>query len=238
MNIAIILAAGDSERLQPTHHPSRKNHRRGINKIFYRIRGKPLIFYTISAFEKHPQIKKIILVVKKTDFRRFFSLIKKYKFKKIAKIVGGEKERQDSAFNGLKAVEDLEAKPRDLILFHNGANPLVSQNEITNVIKTSEKYKAALVGQPARNTIKEVAKDKFVIRTVDRKKIFLAQTPQAIEYNLAKEAFEKAFKDKFKATDDVSLVERLGKKVKMVPCSYKNIKVTTKEDLEIIKRLL
>ena len=73
---------------------------------------------------------------------------------------------------------------------------------------------------------------------MNRKKIFLAQTPQAIEYNLAKEAFEKAFKDKFKATDDVSLVERLGKKVKMVPCSYKNIKATTKEDLEIIKRLL
>jgi len=73
MTIAIILAAGDSKRV------------RGINKIFYRISGKPLIFYTIRAFEKHPQIKKIILVAKKTDFRRFFSLIKKYKFKKIAK---------------------------------------------------------------------------------------------------------------------------------------------------------
>jgi len=226
MNVAIILAAGDSERTK------------GINKIFYKIKGKPLIFYTISVLEKHLQIKKIILVTKKGDFKKFFSLIKKYKFKKVTAVIEGGKERQDSAFNGLRTVERLKARPGDLILFHNGANPLVSQEEIGKVIKAAKKYKAALVGQPAKDTIKEINKNGFLVRTIDRKKIFLAQTPQVIEYNLAKKAFERALEKKFKETDDVSLVERLGEKVKIVPCSYKNIKITTKNDLKIIEAFL
>ena len=227
MNFAIILAAGDSERMHPLRgYP--------IDKIFYPVKKKPLIFYTILAFEKHPKVKKIILVIKKTDFKRFFSLVKKYKLKKIASVVKGGRRRQDSAFNGLKMTEILGAKSGDLILFHNGCNPLVSQNEITNVIQAAKKYKAALVGQPARDTIKEVAKNGLITRTIDRKKIFLAQTPQVIEYKLAKRAFEEARREKFYGTDDVSLVERLGKRVKIVRASFKNIKVTYPEDLEFV----
>lgn len=223
MNIAIILAAGNSKRMI------------GIDKIFFKIKRKPLIFYTIRVFEKHPEIKKIVLVVKRSDFKKFFSLIRNYKIKKVLTIIEGGKERQDSAFNGLKILEKFGAKAGDLILFHNGANPLVSQNEISAVIKAARKYQAALLGQPAKDTIKEINKDGILVKTIDRKKIFLAQTPQVIEYNLAKLAFEKASKENFRGTDDVSLVERLGRKVKTVPCSSKNLKVTTREDLEIVK---
>lgn len=226
MNIAIILAAGKSRRL------------RGIDKIFYKIREKPLIFYTLLAFEKNPRINKIILVVRKKDFRRFFALIKKYKFKKIMTVIKGGKERQDSAFNGLKTAESLGAKSGDLILFHNGANPLISQKEISDVIKAAKKYKAALVAQPIKDTVKKISKEGFVLETVDRKNIYSAQTPQVIEYNLAKTALERAFEKNFYGTDDVLLVEKMGKKVKVIPCSYKNIKVTNKEDLEIIKTFL
>jgi len=153
-------------------------------------------------------------------------------------VVRGGKERQESAFNGLRAAKNLGVRLGDLILFHNGANSLVSSKEISEVIKAAKKYKAALVGQPARDTIKEITKNRFITKTINRKKIFLAQTPQVIEYNLAKKAFEKAQQEKFEGTDDVSLVERLGKKVKAISCSYKNIKVTTKEDLKIIETLL
>lgn len=226
MNIAIILAAGQSRRLK------------GINKIFFQIKGKPLIFYTLCAFEKHPQIQQILLVVKKNDFKKFFFLIEKYRFKKINLIVEGGKERQDSAFNGLKMVEKLGAKSGDLILFHNSCNPLVSKTEISKVIKAAKKYKAALVGQLAKDTIKEIDKNEFIKKTIDRKKIFLAQTPQVIEYKLAKMAFEKAFAEKFYGTDDVSLVERLGKKVKIVQGSFKNIKVTYPEDLKFVENQL
>ncbi len=226
MNIAIILAAGDGERM------------RRINKIFYRIKGKPLIFYTIKAFEKHPQVDGIILLAKASNSKKFFSLIKKYGFKKIKLVAKGGKKRQDSAFNGLKAAEKLGAKSGDLILFHNGANPLVSQNEITDVIRAAKKYRVALVAQSTKDTIKERDKNGFVVRTIGREKIFLAQTPQVIEYILAKRAFEEAFAQKFYGTDDVSLVEKLGVKPKIVPASSKNIKVTYLEDLKFIESQL
>lgn len=222
MNIAIILTAGESRRIKP------------INKIFYRIKGRPLLLHTILVFEKHSQIQKIILVAKKSDFPKIISLVKKYNLKKVAIIVEGGKERQDSAFNGLKAAGKIGAKKNDLILFHNGANPLISRKEINEIIKITKKHKAALIGHFARDTVKETDNKGFVSRTIDRKKIFLAQTPQAIEYNLAKKAFEKAKRDKFYGTDDVSLVERMGLKVKVVQGSFKNIKATYPEDLEFI----
>jgi len=243
MNIAIILAAGNSQRM------------RGINKIFYQVKKKPLIFYTISVFEKHPQIQKIILVVRKGNETKFNSLIKQCQFKKIVAVVQGGKERQNSAFKGLKIAEKLGVKSKDLILFHNAANPLILKKEVSNVIKAAKKYGTALLAQPAKDTIKKVDKNNFIINTLDRKEIYLAQTPQVIEYELAKKAFKTAFEQKFYGTDGVSLVERLlkepsalfdtthfrrlGKKrVKVVPCSYKNIKVTFKEDLKIVKALL
>jgi 2-C-methyl-D-erythritol 4-phosphate cytidylyltransferase len=222
MNIVIILTAGVSKRMK------------GLDKIFCRIKNKPLIFYTISVFESHPQVGKIILVSRKNNFKRLHLLIKKYKFRKVVAITQGGKERQESASYGLNAAKSAGARQGDLILFHNGANPLISNKEIEEVIGAAKKYKAALVGQFARDTIKKISKNYFVIKTIDRKKIFLAQTPQVIEYSLAKKAFEKAMTENFRGTDDVSLVERLGKKVKIVPCSYKNIKVTTRDDLKTI----
>lgn len=220
MKIAVILASGKSKRM------------RGIDKIFYSVKKKPLVLFPILTFEKHPQIQKIILVAEKSNFKKFLSLAKKYRLKKLAMIVEGGKERQDSSFRGLKAAEKLGAKTGDLILFHNGANPLVSQKEISQVIKAAKRYGAALVGQLSRDTVKETDKKGFLVKTIDRKKIFLAQTPQAIEYQLAKKAFKKAVLENFYGTDDVSLVERLKKKVKAVPASSRNIKITYPEDLE------
>ena len=135
-------------------------------------------------------------------------------------------------------VEKLGAKSGDLILFHNSCNPLVSKKEISKVIKAAKEHKAALVGQLSKDTVKEIDKNEFTIRTIDRKKIFLAQTPQVIEYNLAKKAFIRAYQENFYGTDDVSLIERLGKKVKVVQGSFKNIKVTYPEDLKFIESQL
>ena len=225
-NIAILLAAGGSTRIRP------------INKMFYRIKGRPLLLYTILVLEKHPEIQKIILVARESDFPKIISLVKKYNLKKLAIIIEGGKKRQDSAFNGLKAATKIGAKKGDLILFHNGANPLVSSEEISEIIRITKKHKAALIGHFARDTVKETDNRGFVSRTIDRKKIFLAQTPQVIEYNLAKRAFEKAKKDKFYGTDDVSLVERMGLKVKVVPGGLHNIKVTFAADLDFVKFLL
>lgn len=225
MNIAIILAAGKSRRMK------------GIDKIFFRIKGRPLAFYTLKIFETHPQIQKIILVGKGENLRKLSLLARKYRFKKISSVIEGGKERQDSALRGLQAIEK-SAKPRDLILFHNAANPLVLPEEINKVIRAARKHGAALLGQPAKDTLKKIDKNSLILQTVPRKNIYLAQTPQVIEYKLAKEVFGKAAKDGFQGTDDVSLVERTGKPVKIVPCSYRNVKITTRDDLKIAESFI
>ena len=226
MNFAIILAAGQGKRM------------RGTNKLFFKIKGKPLIFYTIRAFEKHPQINKIILVIRKKEVGRFLSLIKKYNLKKICATVAGGKERQDSALAGFKIAESLGARKEDLLLFHNGANPLVTGKEILKALKMAKKYGAAVVGRKAKDTIKEIDNKSFVIKTLERKNIFLAQTPQVLEYALAEKAFKMSRKKGYKKTDDVGLIEIMGERPKAVPCSSRNIKVTTKDDLKIIEAFL
>ncbi len=226
MNTTIILAAGNSERTNK------------INKIFYQISKKPLVYYTIQVFEKHPEIQEIILVIKKDDLPEFNSLVKKYNFKKIKAITFGGEKRQVSAFNGLKMAEKLETKKGDLVLFHNGVNPLVSQEEISEVILKAKECGAALVAQPLKDSLKRSKEGELVKKNIPRENLWLAQTPQAIEYDLAKKSFEKAQKDKFYGTDDVSLVERIGGEIKIVSCSHKNFKITFEEDLEIAKKLL
>jgi 2-C-methyl-D-erythritol 4-phosphate cytidylyltransferase len=226
-NIVILLAAGRGKRVGSS-----------INKVLIPVKKKPLLFHTLLVFERHSQVNKIIIVAQKIDFSPFQKIVEKYNFKKVIAIVKGGRERQDSAIAGLKMAERIGAKDSDLILFHNAANPLVSSKEISEVIKWAKKYKAALLAQPLRDTLKKGTKNNFIIETIKRENLWLAQTPQVIEYKLVKEAFRKAIKDKFYGTDDVSLIEHLGKKVKIVPCSYKNIKVTTKEDFKIVANFI
>ncbi len=247
MNIAIILGAGNSIRIGGK-----------TNKVFLKIAGKPLIYWTIRTFEKHKLVSGIISVVKKKEFAQMRKIVKDYSFSKIIFIVKGGKMRQDSAYQGLKAIENvsretfvgvdpcvypnsiqrLKIKKSDIVLFHNAANPLVSQEEITKVIAAAKKHGAALVAQPVKDTVKQINNGLFVKKTLDRRKLWLAQTPQAIKYELAKTAFGIAKKQGFYGTDDVSLVERLGKRVKIIPASWQNIKVTTKEDLVFAEKWL
>ena len=228
MNIAIILAAGMGRRMG-----------KGKNKVFLNLRKRPIIFYTINAFEKNPKIKSIILVTREEEITDFLNLSQKYKFKKIKTIIAGGKERQDSAYNALKFLEkELNQNNKSVIVFHNGANPFVTQKEINQSIEEAKKYGACVVAHPAKDTIKEIDSKGLVIKTLDRKKLWNMQTPQTICFNLAIQAFSKAYKDNFLGTDDVSLVERMGKKVKIVHGSSHNFKITTPLDMELAKIII
>ena len=130
----------------------------------------------------------------------------------------------------------MDAKPGDIILFHNGCNPLVPRAEVFKIIRAAQKNKTAVLAWSARDTIKKAGRNKFVEKTISREGIYLAQAPQAIEFNLAKRVFKKAFIDSFKSTEDVTLVERLGEKVKIIPTNFKNIKITYPEDINFIKQ--
>ena len=224
MNFAIIVAAGKSKRMK-----------KGTNKVFLPLLNKPMIYYTIKTFQECNLIGEIIIVTQKNDIKKISEINKKYNFSKIRNIVAGGNERQDSVYNGLMSIKN--AKNNDVIVVHNGSNPLVKENEIVECVNTAKKHGAAVSGFPLKDTIKKISNG-FVEKTIDRNGIYQVQTPQAIKYGMLVDAFENAKKNKLKFTDDVSLVEARGKKVKIVECSYENMKITTPEDLKIAEAIL
>lgn len=228
MNIAVILASGVGKRMKA-----------GKNKVLLELSGKPIIYYTILAFQKNPKVKEIIIVARRDEFGRMRSLAAKYKFSKVKSVVPGGKERQHSGYNALqflKTRRDINAN--DIVLFQNGANPFATQDEISACIRGAKKHGACVVAHPAKDTIKEVNWEGLVVRTLDRKKLWNMQTPQAIRFGLACRAFEKAHKRKYLGTDDVDLVEKIGGKVKVIEASEHNFKITNPLDLEIVKIIL
>ena len=224
MNFAIIVAAGKSRRMG-----------KNANKVFLSLLNKPMIYYTIKIFQDCQAIDEIIIVTQKNDIKRINEIKNQYNFNKIKNIVVGGKERQNSVYNGLMSINN--AKNQDVIVVHNGSNPLVKENEIAECINAAKKYGAAVAGFQLKDTIKKIKKD-FVVKTIDRTNVFQVQTPQAIKYGLFAEAFKNANKTKLRFTDDVSLVEAMGKKAKIVDCSYENIKITTNDDLRIAEGIL
>lgn len=228
MNIAIILASGVGKRMKV-----------GENKTLLELDNKPLIYYAIKNFEKSKLISKIVLVVREGEEKYFNDIVKKYNFKKIIAVISGGEERQYSAHNGIKFIEDKFGKFKKMIvLFHNGANPFVSQNEIKNVVTEALKYGAAAVAHKTKDTIRRVNDANLSSGVIEREGLWNMQTPQAIEFSLAKRVFKKAQEDNFLGTDDVSLVERLGKKVKIIEASENNFKITTPLDLELARIVL
>ncbi len=223
MNIAIIVAGGKGKRM----------HTR-INKLFLLLNKEPIILHTLNKFQNCKSINKIILVINPGDKNKFRSIIKSSNLKKITRIVDGGIERQDSAYNGIKAIG--KAEDDDIILIHNAANPFVDEAAINNCISAAKKYGASVVGFPAKDTIK-VVEGGFVKQTIGRRLLWQVQTPQAMKYFLAKKAFERAYADKFYGTDDVSLVERLGGSVKAVYCPRENIKITEPYDLAYANKM-
>ncbi len=223
MAIAIITAAGTGKRMNHT-----------TNKILLSLADKPIIYWTIKAFDDCKSINDIVVVVNRGDKIEITNIIKKSNFKKVRTIVEGGERRQESVHNGLNAID---ANDDDIILIHNGANPFVSEKLIEDVIKAADEFGAAGPANPARDTIKEVDKDNFVVKTLDRSKLRNMQTPQAIKYSVAKKAFQQAVKDGFYGTDDLALVERLGERVKIVKNEAENIKITYPLDLKFANLL-
>lgn len=197
-----------------------------------------VIYHAIKAFEQHQSVTKIIIVTAKGDIETMEKIVDKYKFGKVEAIVAGGKKRQDSVYQGLNYLREAGAAKSDLVLIHNGGNPLVSDKDITDSIREAKKHGAAVCAQPARDTIKKVSASGVVRQTLDRSQLWTMQTPQTIKFGLALEAFDKAYRAGFYGTDDVSLVERLGKRVKVVPCSAENIKITYSADLDFARAVL
>lgn len=210
-----------------------------ISKQYLFLAGKPILAHTVALFEHHPQVDNIYLVVPEGDIDYCQQeIVEQYGFSKVKSVVAGGKERQDSVLNGLKALErdGLDQLERP-ILIHDGARPLFDSSVLTQLIDIVAKWGACAVGVPVKDTIKDV-EDRQIMGSPDRKRLWHAQTPQAFQYGLLRQAFTRAEEDGFCGTDDASLVERIGHRVQMLEGNYRNIKVTTPEDLLIATALL
>ncbi len=219
--IAIVLAAGSGVRMKST-----------INKHLLPLAGKPVIVHTLLAFERCAAIDAIVLVTSAENSEAYRALIAEYNITKVSRIVLGGETRQASAHNGIRAAEVC-----DVILIHDGARPLIAQQEIEAVIRDAAEYGGAVVAVPAKDTTVRV-REGFIAAQLDRSTLWQVQTPQGFKADIIREAYEIAARDGVQSTDDTGLVTRLGKMVKITPGSYANIKITTLEDLVIAEALL
>ncbi len=201
-----------------------------VCKQYLMLGDKPVVVHTLQAFDDQPLIEAMVLVVGPCDIEHVKdSIVRRYEFKKPVMMVEGGRERQQSVYNGLKAL--MRFGDVEIAVIHDGVRPFVTGQMIRDSICAAERYGAAVVGVPVKDTIKKVDNEQFVVCTPERSRLWLVQTPQAFKYHLIWEAHEKALQDGFCGTDDAMLVERLGHPVKMVMGSYCNIKITTREDL-------
>jgi 2-C-methyl-D-erythritol 4-phosphate cytidylyltransferase len=198
-------------------------------KQMLELGGVPLLVHTLKRFEACNAVDQVILVLQPNLTSEVLSLMPKHNLKKIIRVVGGGAERQDSVYRGLQVVN---AETAGIVLVHDAARPFIQPDEIRAVIERAENKGAAIMASPAVDTIKQV-KQSTIRRTLNRQFIYLAQTPQAFRYAIIKEAYDRAFAEGFRATDDAQLVERLGHKVSVVEGSQVNIKITRPFDLKI-----
>ncbi len=216
---AIILAAGMGSRMGL-----------GYNKIFFDFK-KPLICYTIEAFENNDDINEIVIVCAKDEEKKFNEILNKQNYKKISKIVEGGKTRQDSSKIG------VENSGGDIVIIQDGARPFTTQEIISNSIKGAKDFGSVIVAVPCKDTVKLAKEEELIEKTVDRSRLWMAQTPQVFQHDIILKAHQDAKDSSFVGTDEASLIERMGGEVKLVMGSYNNIKITTEEDL-LLARLI
>ena len=218
----IVAAAGKGSRMQADQ-----------NKIFLEYAGSPVLAHTLSTLERCPLIAEIIIVTSECDIMGCQDIVRQFGISKVKTITVGGETRQDSVRNALAEL----ASDTDIVLIHDAARSLVRQQVIENVICDVTRYGAAAPGVPCKSTLKEADADGIICATPDRSRMYEIQTPQGFTYELIIRAHENAVAQNLVGTDDCYLVEQLGHRVKISEGDYRNMKITTPEDLLIAECL-
>lgn len=211
----VIVAAGNSSRMM------------GIDKQFATLLGIPLLARTLMAFEKSQYVSSIVVVTQEEKIADIKRLAEKYMISKLYAIAQGGDCRETSVANGLKSLPENTAKA----LVHDGARPLVSQEIIKNTVEALKTNDCVACGVKVKDTIKKVGPDGFCTQTVERDNLISIQTPQGVNVEKFLDVAKQTNLDRF--TDDTSVMEFAGVKTKLVDGDYKNIKVTTPEDITL-----
>lgn len=219
---AIVLAGGNGTRMGGS-----------CKKQYILLNNKPVLYYSLKVFQESP-VDDIVLVTNEEEYCRD-EILKKYNLNKVSKIVPGGAERCDSVYAGLLAANDCR-----YVLIHDGARPFVTQDMIQTSIDAVKIYHACVIGMPVKDTIKIADEDVFAKKTPKRESLWQIQTPQTFSFDLIVNAYNKIMKEKPKGITDDAMVVEYGNsaKVKLLPGSYKNIKITTPEDLAVAEAFL
>lgn len=223
MIFGIIVAAGKSERMGSD-----------VDKAFLSLGTRPVLAYSLLAFEQCPMIDGVVLVVRKDRMDSARGLAQIFGCDKVRKIVAGGLSRQLSVMNGLAELGDDVRT----VVVHDGARPCVTSDLISETIKSAKRHGSGVAAVKITDTIKEVDRGMVVARTVDRKKLWAVQTPQSFKVELLTRAYGNVEKKKLAITDEASAVEALGEPVHLVPAPLANIKITTPEDLALAAMIL
>ena len=221
MLTAIIVAAGDSRRM-------------GFDKLFATIVGRPVIAHTIGAFERAGSVGDIIVIGREGRLDEIKAIVRDENFKKVRSIVPGGKHRQDSVRAGL----DHLAAGAKYVAVHDAARPLITPEQIECVLEQCRMHAAASLAEPISDTLKYADSEFFVTGPVDRHQLYAMQTPQVFERPLIEDAYRAVYAENVSVTDEVSAVERLGRKVILVPNKDLNFKITYPRDLNLAEFVL
>lgn len=228
---AIVLAAGTGSRMQSD-----------VKKQYMELAGRPVVLHSLLQFERNGLIDDIVLVTGREELQYALSLTVKHGLRKVKNIVEGGSQRFRSVYNGLKAVD----ADTDYVLVHDGARPLVTEELITRCCEAVVTAQACVAAVPVKDTIKRADGEGYAAETLDRASLWAIQTPQAFSYSLFTEAYRNLFEtikayhsDESKITDDAVIVESMtDRKVRLVAGDFRNIKITTPEDLIVAEAFL
>jgi 2-C-methyl-D-erythritol 4-phosphate cytidylyltransferase len=215
---AVIAGAGSSQRMG------------GVDKIFLSLAGKPLLAHVLGVFQECTVVDQIVIVLNETSLERGQRLVEEGGFSKVIGTCPGGERRQDSVAEGLKRLEGCQ-----WVVVHDGARPCLTLDLIEKGLEEAEQTGAAIAAVPVKETIKIVEAEGTIQYTPRRENLWAAQTPQVFRFDIIREAYRQR---KGEVTDDASLVEALGYKVRIYMGSYDNIKVTTSEDVVLAETIL
>ena len=213
---AIIVAAGSSQRM-------------GFDKLFAVIAGEPVVAHAICAFERATSITEIVVVAREERHHEIRKISRNTRFKKVRSIIPGGERRQDSVRAGLDRID----RDAQYIAVHDAARPLITPEQIERVFEQCRLHGAAALAQPINDTLKRVDANLLVVGSVDRHQLYAMQTPQIFERKLIEDAYRAVCAENILVTDEVSAVERLGRKIALVLNADFNFKITYPRDLPV-----
>lgn len=223
MVTAIVLAAGRSSRMGGS-----------TNKQFLELNGKPVLYFSLTAFEQCPVVTSIVVVRRPEYAEQTEQIVRDGGFRKIVAFTDGGIERQNSVWNGLQKCP----AGTQIVAVHDGARPLVTSLLIEATIASAREQGTGIAATKVVDTIKEADERGTILRTVDRTKLWAVQTPQTVQFDLLRRAYAKVLEQGIVVTDEAAAVELIGHPVKLVNTPFLNLKITTPSDLAIAEALL